>query len=234
MNLKRVISFLVSVVLLFALCSCGNVKYAGMKNYANSHANISVISIEEHIYDDKNKIMTLIVYIPSDANPSLEDLNGLRIALEEYMQKDGGFLDQGWQVSILVDNYMVGPVEPQRCAVYANFSDGYNLNALDGTGYIKCSTTNSLVTFWFCLTPDDVPYISELYGVENIHIGGRYSDSDTLFLDGTISEIRELKDLKTVAVCYNWYDAFSNAGLECKISVTNEAGDDWYNAPLSP
>lgn len=231
---KSYLSAFILLITMFVICSCTEMRYVDMKNYVSTHSEISVLSIEEQIRDDNNKIVTLIVYMPSDANPSLEDLNDLRIALEEYMQKDGGFLDQGWQVSILVDNYMVGPVEPQRCAVYANFSDGYNLNALDGTGYIKCSTTNSLVTFWFCLTPDDVPYISELFGVENIHIGGRYSNSDTSFLDGTISEIRELKDLKTLAVCYNWYDAFSNAGLECKISVTNEASDDWYNPPLSP
>ena len=141
------------------------------------------------------------------------------MALNEYLQKDGNYLDQGWQVSVLVDENTIGSEEPRRFAVYANFEQGY----IPGDGEYRYDTADYLNTFWFCINMEDVSYISSLNNVANIHIGGQYNDSDLELMNKTIEEIRELNNLERLAVCDNWYDAFSAADLKCELSVTRES-----------
>lgn len=213
MNLKRVISFLVSVVLLFALCSCGNVKYAGMKNYLNSNTNVKVISISDWVYNEEFKSVLLCIELPREADPSLEDLDGLRVALNDYMQQDGGFLEQGWQVSIYVDEQMNGSSIGERYAVFANFENG----TMGFEGECNYDIADYLNTFWFVLDPDDAEYISSLNDVENLFIAGKYSESDVDLMNEVIEEIKTLDSLKTLRVFSYWYEGFAGAGLDCEI-----------------
>ena len=213
MPFKRL--FVVSILSVFviSLCSCSNPKYYDMKRYVESSSQLRIVSIDEWIYNEEYKSITLNIRLDSGSKPSLEELDRLRKALNEYMQRNGGLLDQGWQVSVLVDEATQGSEKPYRYAVIANFENGYIL----GDGDYRFETSNNLNTFQFCMNYDDVSYISSLTDVEYILIGGQYSISDTELINETIEEVRKLNNLKAISIYSPWYESFSNADLECEV-----------------
>ena len=112
MPFKRL--FVVSILSVFviSLCSCSNPKYYDMKRYVESSSQLRIVSIDEWIYNEEYKSITLNIRLDSGSKPSLEELDRLRKALNEYMQRNGGLLDQGWQVSVLVDEATQGSEKP--------------------------------------------------------------------------------------------------------------------------
>lgn len=216
-SVKCLISFLLVFVTMISLCSCGNPKYNDMKRYVESCSNIDIVGIDEWIYNEETKSVTLNIRIKAGSEPTLKDLNDLRIALNEYMQRNGGLLEQGWQVSVLVDEATHGSEKPYRFAVISNFENGYNL----GNGDYRFETSNDLNSFQFCMNNEDVSYISSLTDVEYILIGGQYSMADVEMLNETIEEVRSLDDLKAISVYPSWYEAFTNADLDCEVIEIN-------------
>ena len=53
--------------------------------------------------------------------------------------------------------------------------------------------------------------------IEYIRICGKYTEYDTKLMEKTISELSELKGLKSVTVYPYWYQAFSESSLACEI-----------------
>lgn len=217
--MKCFISFLLVFGTIISLCSCGNPKYNDMKRYVESCSNIDIVGIDEWIYNEETKSVTLNIRIKAGSEPTLKDLNDLRIALNEYMQRNGGLLEQGWQVSVLVDEDTQGSAKPYRYAVIANFENGYNLGS---DGDYRFETSDDLNTFQFCLNRDDASYISMLTDVEYIRLAGQYGMSDTELLNETIEAIRALDGLKAISVYPSWYEAFSNADLNCEVTEIND------------
>lgn len=189
-----------------------------MKRYLDSHAGVKIRSISELEYNEENKEVYLRIELPLDTDPSLQELNELRKALNEYMQQDGGFLEQGWYVSIYVDEQMNGSAIGDTYAAMANYEQCVNVKA--GSDRSEC-----LNTFWVCIDSDDISYISELTDVENLRISGTYSATDASLLNKTIDEIRGLDNLKSLRVFPYWYEAVNNAGLECEVI---EVSSDWF------
>lgn len=217
--MKCFISFLLVFGTIISLCSCGNPKYNDMKRYVESCSNIDIVGIDEWIYNEETKSVSLNIRIKAGSEPTLKDLNDLRIALNEYMQRNGGLLEQGWQVSVLVDEDTQGSAKPYRYAVIANFENGYNLGS---DGDYRFETSDDLNTFQFCLNRDDASYISMLTDVEYIRLAGQYGMSDTELLNETIEAIRALDGLKAISVYPSWYEAFSNADLNCEVTEIND------------
>lgn len=217
--MKCFISFLLVFEIMISLCSCGNPKYNDMKRYVESCSNIDIVGIDEWIYNEETKSVTLNIRIKAGSEPTLKDLNDLRIALNEYMKRNGGLLEQGWQVSVLVDEDTQGSAKPYRYAVIANFENGYNLGS---DGDYRFETSDDLNTFQFCLNRDDASYISMLTDVEYIRLAGQYGMSDTELLNETIEAIRALDGLKAISVYPSWYEAFSNADLNCEVTEIND------------
>ncbi len=218
MKYIRCISFILAVLLLVSLCSCGDSKYVEMKYYLESHSGVKIRSISDMECDEEKKEVYLRIELPLDADPSLQELDELRKSLNEYMQQDGGFLEQGWYVSIYVDEQMNGSAIGATYAVMANYEQGVIATA-------ESDRAECLNTFWFCIDSEDISYISFLSGVENLRISGSFSTMDTDLLNKTIDEIRKLDDLKTLRVFPYWYETVSNAGLECEVI---EVSSDWF------
>lgn len=215
--MKCFISFLLVFGIILPLCSCGNPKYADMKRYLNTETDNQVVSIEEWIYNEEYKSVLLCISLKRDSTPSLKDLNDMRIALNEYMQQDGGFLAQGWQISIYIDEQMNGSAIGERYAIFANFDEG----RMGSDGTYKYATSKTLNTFWFRLDFNDISYISSLNDVEHILIGGRYNESDSAMMYETIEAIKELDDLKSLKVYSCWYSSFYEADLNCEVIEIN-------------
>ena len=215
---RRLVALSMIIVLVFSFCSCGNSKYWDMKRYLNSNTEIGVISIDDWIYNEQYKSVLICITLPRNSNPSLKELDGLRRALNDYMQKDGGYLEQGWQVSIYVDEQMTGSAIGTRYAVFANFDEG----RMGSNGTYKYATSKTLNTFWFRIDFNDIAYISSLNDVEHVLIGGRYNESDSVMMYETIEAIKELDDLKSLKVYSCWYSSFYEADLKCEIIEIND------------
>ena len=210
-SVKCLISFLLMFVTMISLCSCGNPKYADMKRYLNTETDNQVVSIEEWIYNEEYKSVLLCIRLKRDSTPSLKDLNDLRIALNEYMQQEGGYLDQGWQISIYIDEQMNGSAIGERYAVMANFESG----TMGSDGTYKYEIADYLNTFQFFMDSDDAQYISLLNDVEYILVVGKYNDPD--LIDETIEQFRSLSNLKEIIVTPDWYEAFACVEFDCEI-----------------
>ena len=213
-EVKKILSIILSVAILLPFCSCGNQKYKDMKSFLNSNTELEIKAVSEWICNEETKAVSLHIELAEDSDPSLEKLDGLRKAMNEYMQRDGGYLEQGWQVSVTVDEKKVfSSDKPNRYAVLANFEQGYI--AADG----KCSyeTSDHLNTFWFNFGTDNVDYIASLTDVEHIYITSEYIDLSEDVLDGTIEELRGLGNLKTLKIDTVWYERFIEAGLDCEV-----------------
>ena len=227
--MRRLAICFLSLVVLLSLCSCGNNKYRDLKNYLNSNSDVKVVSVGEWIYNEMDRIVTLNVVLKEDSDPSLEELDSLRKALDDYMKKPGGFLEQEWQISVIVDEaQFFSSAEPHRYSVISNFMYGFNgERGKNPVGY-NCSDT--LNTFWFCIDSDDVSYISSLNDVENLYIAGQYPKQTATIMEDTLNEIKKLNDLKTLAICLNWYDSFESADLECELYITGETASYGYTS----
>ena len=213
MRIKRIFVTILTLCLLFSVCSCSDFEFRDMESYLKSNTDVKVKSINEWIYNADSKSIAIQISLSSGSEPSLEELDKLRKLLNEYMQKEDGYLSQGWQVSVLVDEYTIGTQEPRKYAVFANFKEGY----IAGDGEYRFETSDYLNTFWFCFEPDDISYISSLTDVEHILLGGKYSETDSDLIYNTIEEVRELDNLKSISLYPYWYDSFVSAGLECEI-----------------
>lgn len=205
-------------MIFISLCSCGDSKYADMKRYLDSHAGVKIRSISDMECSLENKEVYLRIELPLDADPSLQELDELRKALNDYMQQDGGFLEQDWYVSICIDEQMNGSALGDTYAVMANYEQGVKAQP-------ESVRAVSLNTFWVCIDPEDISYLSKLTDVENLRISGNYSATDASLLNKTIDEIRELDNLKSLRVFPYWYEAVNNAGLECEVI---EVSSDWF------
>lgn len=227
--MRRLAICFLSLVVLFSLCSCGKNKYWDMKNYLNSNSDVNVVRVEEWIYNETDQIVTLNVVLAEDSDPSLEELDSLRNALDDYMKRPGGYLDQKWQISVIVDEaQFFSSTEPHRYSVISNYMEGYNGER--GTEPVIFDCSDTLNTFWFCIDSDDVSYISSLNDVENIYIAGQYSIQSTELLEDTLNEIKKLDNIKTLAVCRNWYDTFASADLDCELYFTGETASIYYES----
>ena len=49
-------------------------------------------------------------------------------------------------------------------------------------------------------------------------------------MEDTLNEIKKLNDLKTLAICLNWYDSFESADLECELYITGETTSNSYTS----
>lgn len=213
-GIKRLLLFLLSAAVMLSLCSCGNAKYLGMKNYLNANTDLQIVSVSDWEYNKETKAVLLCIELKKDSRASLEKLDGLRKAVNEYMQKKGGFLEQGWQVSVYVDEaQFMSSKKPYRYAVMANFESGFI--TVDG----KCNyeTSDHLNTMMFYITSSNADYISSLTDVEHIYIVG---DLDKFFAK-TVEELRKLDNLKTLKVYTDYYEKYVEAGLKCNVEKTS-------------
>ena len=226
-TIKSLVVILLSGAMLILFCSCSLLisengvritKYKTMRNHLEEETGLNITSIDEWFYEEENKSVLLDIKLPLDFNPSLEDLDNIRVALNEYMQENGGFLDDGWKVTIDIDRVTKGSEKPTRYALISNFSYGY---MKDG-GWDNLEVSDHLNTFFFSINLDDTYYISELDGIEHIKICGLYTEYNTNLIETTIAELSELEDLESVTVYPYWYQAFSESNLDCEIIVTED------------
>ncbi len=228
---KRAISLLISLLLLLSLCSCSilfpmdekdirNKHYNEMAEYLSNNTSLKIVKIRDHEYNEDLKSISLYVTLPYKAQVSLKQLDELRIELTEYLQRDGEYLEEGWQVAVSVYDDSRNTGNGTWYARFANFERGYLYHGCQE----RYETTDNLNTFHFEFAEEDISYISSLTDVEYMFICGSYSETDTEWIDKTISEIRELDNLKTLKLYSDWYEPFSNADLGCEI-IEVEAGD---------
>ena len=231
-TIKSLVVILLSGAMLILFCSCSLLisengvritKYKTMRNHLEEKTGLNITSIDEWFYEEENKSVLLDIKLPLDFNPSLEDLDNIRAALNDYMQEDGGFLDNGWKITIDINRVTEGSEKPVTYAIISNFSYGYMRNG----GWDDMEVSDHLNTFFFSIDSDDTDYISELDGIEHIKICGLYTEGDTELIEATIAELNELKDLESVAVFPYWYQAFSESDLGCEIieAEDNHHGD---------
>ena len=213
-EVKKILSIILSVAILLPFCSCGNQKYKDMKSFLNSNTELEIKAVSEWICNEETKAVSLYIKLAEDSDPSLEELDGLRTALNEYMQRDGGYLEQSWQVSVIVDEQkQFSSAKPDRYAVLANFEQG----CIPDGGNCSYETSDILNTFWFNFDADNASYISSLIDVEHIYITSESIVLSNDVLDGTIEELRGLGNLKTLRIDTVWYERFSEAGLDCEV-----------------
>lgn len=222
-NFKRYISILLSVVLLFSLCSCGlfhvdekdirQQQYKDMREYLNNNTSLNIKQIRDSEYNEDLKSVLLDVDLPFKAQVSLKQLDELRIAMTEYLQQDGKYLAEGWQVAVDICDDAGSSGEGKRYARFANFEKGYLYHyCLE-----RYETADYLNTFHFLFASEDISYISSLTNVEYMYIAGYYSETDTELMNRTIEEISKLDNLKKLKINKNWYEGFLNADLGCEI-----------------
>ena len=225
---RRYISILLSVVLLFSLCSCGwfhvneddvrQQQYIEMREYLNNNTTLKITKIRDLKYDEELKSVYLDVLLPFKAQASLKQLDELRIAMSEYLKQDGKYLAEGWQVAVDICDDARSTGEGKRYARFANYEEGYPYDF----PLKRYETTDYLNTFFFWFDKEDIPYISSLTDVEYMYIAGYYSETDTELMNRTIEEISKLDNLKKLKICSNWYEDFLNADLGCEIEEDND------------
>ena len=228
-SVKNIVAILLAGAMLISMCSCSiYVNQNGismskspttyktmkaMKKYLEDETGIKIVSVDDCHYEEKNKNVAIDIKLPLDYYPSLDDLDDIRVVLNDFMQEDGGFLAEGWVTCIYIDRVTQGSEKPTRFAVLSNVSYGY----MRQSGWEDVEISDHLNTFFFAIDPAEVSYISELDDIEYIRICGKYTEYDTKLMETTISELSELKDLKSVTVYSCWYQAFTESGLGCEI-----------------
>lgn len=225
--MKRLISILLSVVLLLSLCSClhkpsasdlRNRHYIEIKKYLNENTSVKVVDIKDGEYNEDIKSVSINVFLPFKATASLKQMDELRTEISKYLQQDGEYLAEGWQVAITVVDDARSTGEGTRYAEFANFVKGY----LTHSNYERYETSDYLNSFRFYkFKEEDTSYISSLDDVEHMYISGGYSENDAEWLDRTIEQIKSLDNLKTLRINTSWYEAFASADLGCEIIEYN-------------
>lgn len=68
--------FVVSLlsIMLIMRCSCGNTKYKDMEQYVESSTKLNIVCIDEWIYNEEYKSVTLNIRIIVGSQPSLKEL----------------------------------------------------------------------------------------------------------------------------------------------------------------
>ena len=224
-RIKRITTLLLSLILLLSFCSCRLLfiatdekdirykHYDEIEEYLNYTTSLEIVDITDSEYDEELKSVYLHVALPYHAKVSLKQLNELRIELTKYLQRDGEYLDEGWQVAVHVVDDSRNTGKGTSYANFANFEKGYLYNGCKE----RYETADYLNTFKFAFAEEDIPYISLLTDVEYMYISGSYSETDTEWINKTIAEVRERKNLKKLTIFSYWYEAFSEAGLGCEI-----------------
>lgn len=223
-RIRRIYSLLLSLILLLSFCSCSILfptdekdirykHYDEIEEYLNNNTSLKIVNIGDGEYNEDIKSVYLNVTLPYHAKVSLKQLNELRIELTKYLQRDGEYLDEGWQVAVMVCDDSRNTGKGTWYANFANFEKGYLYHGCKE----RYETTDYLNTFKFAFAEEDIPYISLLTDVEYMYISGSYSETDSEWINKTIAEVRELKKLKKLTIFSYWYEAFSEAGLGCEI-----------------
>ncbi|SDX79802.1 hypothetical protein SAMN02910264_02334, partial [Ruminococcaceae bacterium YAD3003] len=208
--IKRLIAGIMLLAVLLGVCSCTETKYWSLKSYINNNADVEVAYIDEWKYSKDDKTVRLNIALKKGSNPSLEELDSLRNALADFMSRQGGFLEQGWKITVIISEYhFASSTEPH---VYAQIKN-HNDNDTD--------VSNTMNTFCVLLSQADVSYISSLSGVENLYIGNFVQDDNGL-AESVLDEIKQLDGLKTLSISSNWYELFSEADLDCELIVIDD------------
>ena len=211
--IKRLIAGIMLLAVLLGVCSCTETKYWSLKSYINNNADVEVAYIDEWEYEKDDKTVRINIALKKGATPSLEELDSLRNALSDFMSRKGGFLEQGWKVTVIVSEYhFADSSKPHIYAYIQNHNDNYT------------DVSNSMNTFCVLLSQADVSYIASLSGVENLYIVDFVQDDNGL-AESVLHEIEKLDELKTLTISSDWYELFSEAGLDCKIFVSDDLVD---------
>ncbi|MBR3341490.1 MAG: hypothetical protein IKG30_07700 [Clostridiales bacterium] len=211
--IKRLIAGIMLLAVLLGVCSCTETKYWSLKSYINNNADVEVAYIDEWEYEKDDKTVRINIALKKGATPSLEELDSLRNALSDFMSRKGGFLEQGWKVTVIVSEYhFADSSKPHIYAYIQNHNDNYT------------DVSNTMNTFCVLLSQADVSYIASLSGVENLYIVDFVQDDNGL-AESVLHEIEKLDELKTLTISSDWYELFSEAGLDCKIFVSDDLVD---------
>ena len=211
--IKRLIAGIMLLAVLLGVCSCTETKYWSLKSYINNNADVEVAYIDEWEYEKDDKTVRINIPLKKGATPSLEELDSLRNALSDFMSRKGGFLEQGWKVTVIVSEYhFADSSKPHIYAYIQNHNDNYT------------DVSNTMNTFCVLLSQADVSYIASLSGVENLYIVDFVQDDNGL-AESVLHEIEKLDELKTLTISSDWYELFSEAGLDCKIFVSDDLVD---------
>ena len=211
--IKRLIAGIMFLAVLLGVCSCTETKYWSLKSYINNNADVEVAYIDEWEYEKDDKTVRINIALKKGATPSLEELDSLRNALSDFMSRKGGFLEQGWKVTVIVSEYhFADSSKPHIYAYIQNHNDNYT------------DVSNTMNTFCVLLSQADVSYIASLSGVENLYIVDFVQDDNGL-AESVLHEIEKLDELKTLTISSDWYELFSEAGLDCKIFVSDDLVD---------
>ena len=208
--IKHLIVGIMLLAVLLGVCSCTDTKYWSLKSYINNNAEVEAAYIDEWEYEKDDKTVRINIALKKGSAPSLAELDSLRNALSDFMSRKGGFLEQGWKVTVIVSEYHVGSsAEPHVYAYIQNHNDN------------NADVSNTMNTFCVLLSQADVSYIASLSGVENLYIGNFIHDDNGL-AENVLHEIEKLDGLKTLAISSDWYELFSEAGLDCEIIVIGD------------
>ena len=105
--IKRLIAGIMLLAVLLGVCSCTETKYWSLKSYINNNADVEVAYIDEWKYSKDDKTVRLNIALKKGSNPSLEELDSLRNALADFMSRQGGFLEQGWKITVIISEIIL-------------------------------------------------------------------------------------------------------------------------------
>lgn len=212
-HIKHLIAGIMLLAVLLGVCSCTDTKYWSLKSYINNNADVEVAYIDEWEYKEVDKTVRINIALKKGASPSLEELDSLRTVLSDFMSRKGGFLEQGWKITVIVSEYhFADSSKPNVYAYIQNHSDN------------NTDVSKTMNTFCVLISQADVSYIASLSGVENLYIVYFVQDDNGL-AESVLHEIEKLDELKNLTISSDWYELFSEAGLDCKIVVSDNLVD---------
>ena len=208
--------------MLLSVSGCINttsLKYADLLFYLRENLDIDVFFVQELLCDEENKCIYFSIAVDSEDDVSLDELIAIRDTLNEYLAKDeSSYLNEGWAVQYRIqngENTYLGSLPYKYSAYFSNRIDKESRYINQTVIYGELS--DELDVIWFELDEEDIPYITGLSDMRHIEFCGNYVDLDDDVMYETIEQIRNLNGLKSVSIYTEWYDAFIDADLNCKV-----------------
>jgi len=216
--IKILLPIVVVAVLLYPFLS-PYFKYLDMFFYIKDATDIGVIYVDDggDGGDEEKKYIQITVAINTDEDVRLDKIIAFRNALDEFLKnKKNSYLNQDWMITIKIENGSgLGTTLLDYSAYIANWAS-WECEKI-GEHQFVYDVSKELNTLYFELDAEDIPYISELDGIEHLGLCGNYVDLGDDVMYETIEQIRKLDGLKSVSVYTEWYDAFVEADLDCKV-----------------
>lgn len=222
---EKFLSFILVILMLSAsvlLCSCGDSRFSNMKKYANDNSKVNVVSIymvgnksDEEERDSNKQVLIGVTLDKNKQHYSIEELESLRIALNDYMTNDpNSYINQGYSVVIWVENSFYSPTTGpiSRCAVFSNLD----------TLYLESSTeiNNSLCTAMYKPYEKDVPMLCNISGIKYLWLideGYSTYHEDGFPIDEINDVIADIKDLQVLYIDENYFERLDSTSFSFEV-----------------